>query len=298
VKVRPRQKNKEDERCAVCRDGPEGLVVCRGCNTLLHATCLIDVRGCPTIGCNERDPLEKRQDDCSHGTMNAVDNSCYDCGLSYKQMRREKRSTKEHGAIRQAEDGPQKELGCVHRFSPLDHKCMLCHMSDMEVFDRMNAIGAVAYAKEKVVCGSPRCGEPTTRQAQYCSLCYADEACGWAKLPPKRVPETQRNPLLPCKHKFHPKDMHCIHCQKDAYEYCREIFGSVTPSDKEIRKTVQRGWDQNTDFIAKRFQANLRTKDRDVRLAREANHFLIFSVLAFIGVIVFALYGRIIHGGM
>jgi len=58
LRVTPRAGNPQEERCAVCRDGPDGLVVCRGCHTLLHASCLMDVNGCPTIGCNERDPLQ------------------------------------------------------------------------------------------------------------------------------------------------------------------------------------------------------------------------------------------------
>lgn len=59
TKIRAKAKNSE-EHCAVCRDGPQGLVMCRGCSTLIHAVCLIDVRGCPTIGCNESDPLQRK----------------------------------------------------------------------------------------------------------------------------------------------------------------------------------------------------------------------------------------------
>jgi hypothetical protein len=55
--VKIRQRRDLQGQCAVCRDGPSGLVICRGCGTLLHAACLIDVGGCPTIGCDELDPL-------------------------------------------------------------------------------------------------------------------------------------------------------------------------------------------------------------------------------------------------
>jgi hypothetical protein len=57
-KIRAKPKNK-DERCAVCRDASSGLVMCRGCSTLLHAACLVSVNGCPTIGCDEADPLQR-----------------------------------------------------------------------------------------------------------------------------------------------------------------------------------------------------------------------------------------------
>lgn len=83
-KIRARQRN-DAEQCAVCRDGPEGLLICRGCGTMLHATCLIDVRGCPTIGCNERDPLEAKQDRCAHDTLTRRTRSCAGCGMSFHQ---------------------------------------------------------------------------------------------------------------------------------------------------------------------------------------------------------------------
>lgn len=57
VRVKAQESKGEQEHCAVCRDGPDGLVVCRGCGTMLHAQCLVSLPGCPTLGCGERDPL-------------------------------------------------------------------------------------------------------------------------------------------------------------------------------------------------------------------------------------------------
>ena len=58
MQVRPRERAREAERCVVCHDASSGLVACRGCGALLHAQCLVDVRGCPTLGCGEKDPLQ------------------------------------------------------------------------------------------------------------------------------------------------------------------------------------------------------------------------------------------------
>jgi len=122
VRVNQRVINQKEERCAVCRDGPDGLVVCRGCNTFLHASCLIDVRGCPTLGCNERDPLEAQQADCCHDTYNAVDRSCADCGMSYKQTERDRKS-------------PQKEPICKHEITAWDQECIFCHRTVADIHD-------------------------------------------------------------------------------------------------------------------------------------------------------------------
>lgn len=63
MKLRERQS--ESPRCGVCRDGPEGLVSCYECKTLIHASCMIDMGSCPTLGCNARDPLQEKKVDPS-----------------------------------------------------------------------------------------------------------------------------------------------------------------------------------------------------------------------------------------
>lgn len=57
MRVKAQESKGEQEHCAVCHDGPDGLVICRGCGTMLHAQCLVSLPGCPTLGCVERDPL-------------------------------------------------------------------------------------------------------------------------------------------------------------------------------------------------------------------------------------------------
>lgn len=47
----------QNYRCAVCHDASSGLLICQGCQTHLHAQCLVDVGSCPTLGCEERDPI-------------------------------------------------------------------------------------------------------------------------------------------------------------------------------------------------------------------------------------------------
>lgn len=294
-----RQRESQEERCAVCRDGPEGLVICRGCSTLLHASCLIDVHGCPTIGCDEIDPLQKASRDgpadpayVPHPQSWApidINNSPYsveemrlggdaqdtdtetitssnDCWVHSETISAQARADlydvwghnideiseqctckgprpcyepdilkweedhKLHRALEKAKNrerltkdtldenemvmerfratrkaaekkraalakATQKELGCNHQFSPHDMRCILCHQSEVKVDEQMRDVGVVAYAKETVMCGSPRCKEPTTRQAVYCVLCYADVACDWAKFPePKEKKTRQRQP--------------------------------------------------------------------------------------------------------
>lgn len=140
TRIKTKERRGGDDRCAVCRDGPDGLVVCRGCNTLLHASCLIDVRGCPTLGCNERDPLQAQQDRCQHHALNAVDKSCMACGASHKEIvwSRSRRSV-EHKAIQCAEVGPKKEHTCNHRWNPTDYRCDYCHLT-MEEFARTEGL--------------------------------------------------------------------------------------------------------------------------------------------------------------
>jgi hypothetical protein len=43
--------------CVVCRDSDGVVAVCRGCGTTTHAECVVESRGCPTIGCARRDVL-------------------------------------------------------------------------------------------------------------------------------------------------------------------------------------------------------------------------------------------------
>jgi hypothetical protein len=57
-RVRLRRRKTGQQRCALCHDGPTGLVMCQGCETLLHVSCLVDAGGCPTLGCNEREPAQ------------------------------------------------------------------------------------------------------------------------------------------------------------------------------------------------------------------------------------------------
>ena len=206
MKVRPRVQSQQEERCAVCRDGPEGLVVCRGCGTFLHASCLIDVRGCPTIGCNEKDPLqEEAKPQFPPGTRPGPYGVEYDpvkvwnydvsqSPYSVKEMTegsvvtqvvgnnnvvsiggRAGLENKDHEAIRRAEEGPQKEPGCNHQFHPLDDKCVYCRTSVMDEASREAHIGALNYSREKVVCAARCCEEPTIRAQPFCSLCRADE---------------------------------------------------------------------------------------------------------------------------
>lgn len=119
--IRATQKQAE-ERCAICRDGPEGLVICRSCKTLAHAACLIENGGgCPTLGCGERDPLagspkrgplEKtvsvsivggnnsvaianagsvainKAPPCAH-SWNVENYQCFYCGISVEEMARQ-----------------------------------------------------------------------------------------------------------------------------------------------------------------------------------------------------------------
>jgi len=118
MKVRQRETNEKEERCAVCHDSSGGLLLCRGCNTCVHASCLLEVRGCPTLGCGELDPLVQQQDSCQHHTFNAVDDSCYDCGASYKQIQRA-----EQEMLRSAAD-------CNHRFNPMDYRCEFCGVGE------------------------------------------------------------------------------------------------------------------------------------------------------------------------
>lgn len=125
--VSERKQSRDEHRCAVCRDGPNGLVRCHGCDTVIHASCLIDVGGCPTLGCGEKDPLAKApretegssvvqvvgdgnvvsvggwskanadgfvETKCSHD-WNPANQQCFNCGITVEKM-----ACQEFGSIR------------------------------------------------------------------------------------------------------------------------------------------------------------------------------------------------------
>lgn len=163
MKVRQRQ-NKSEEHCAVCRDGPEGLVVCRGCNTLLHASCLIDVRGCPTIGCNELDPLQEeldplqvdrgsRERPCLVHSPHLISASCREdlfdlwggdvssactCGKGKERIIGfiEALKTPLPAIPSVAEQMAAAADSCKHSFDPYDHRCVHCQLSMLDHAER------------------------------------------------------------------------------------------------------------------------------------------------------------------
>jgi len=98
--LRPSER-REDERCALCHDGPTGLVICRGCGALTHAQCLLHHGSCPTPGCDERDPMQEPPPSV-RGQL------------------------KEWRNFFRGEKGPREEPRCRHKFGK-DQRCVYCH---------------------------------------------------------------------------------------------------------------------------------------------------------------------------
>jgi hypothetical protein len=136
-KIRAKPKNK-DERCAVCRDASSGLVMCRGCSTLIHAACLIEVRGCPTIGCDEADPLQREpeapEEKAPVGSiaklMWEIEKSKNKRRLDPRPRAQQARAEKDEFEEKIAKAKATRMIPqCLHDFSPQDNRCIHCNLS-------------------------------------------------------------------------------------------------------------------------------------------------------------------------
>lgn len=122
-KLRPSGRRK-DERCVLCHDGPDGLVICRGCGALTHAQCLLGAGSCPTPGCDERDPLAEPPPSV-RGRL------------------------KDWLAYRRAEKGPKEEPACRHKFGK-DQRCVYCHRDVDDIWQDGPPKQRAASADERI----------------------------------------------------------------------------------------------------------------------------------------------------
>jgi len=54
MKLKAALKSEQNLKCAICKDNDDGLMLCAKCNTVQHASCMIEFKGCS--GCGNSDP--------------------------------------------------------------------------------------------------------------------------------------------------------------------------------------------------------------------------------------------------
>lgn len=109
AEVRATPKVSPDTRCATCHDDGAGLMFCQ-CQTALHASCMIEF-GCPT--CGAKDDMGRTLEDQKRDFV-ALWGADHFVESDWVQIRR-------------AEEGPQEEPTCKHKWDEEEKECVFCH---------------------------------------------------------------------------------------------------------------------------------------------------------------------------